>query len=223
MAHARPSRGLACAMMLAMWLRRAFRCVVALLASLGLVVAAATATPVVRWWATWLSGTWNDPTGDTLIVLGGSVLDTGIIGQSSYWRAVYAVMAYRHGKFREVVVSGGGPPCCSVAEPIRDFLVSQGVPRELIRLENRSHSTRQNALYVAEMLAGTPGRKVLLTSDYHMFRAYRAFRKAGLDVTPAPFADARKRAATWTSRWPAFLDLVTETSKIGYYYARGWI
>ena len=64
---------------------------------------------------------------------------------------------------------------------------------------------------------------MLLTSDYHMFRAHRAFKKAGLEVLPKPFPDARKRASEWTGRWPAFLDLVEETLKIGYYYARGWI
>ena len=67
------------------------------------------------------------------------------------------------------------------------------------------------------------GRKVLLTSDYHMFRACRAFRKAGLEVAPRPFPDAGKRAANWLGRWPAFLDEVVETLKIGYYFVRGAI
>jgi len=87
----------------------------------------------------------------------------------------------------------------------------------------RSGSTHENALYVTELLAGISGRKVLLTSDYHMFRARRAFKKAGLEVLPRPFPDARKRASGWTGRWPAFLDLVGETMKIGYYYVRGWM
>jgi hypothetical protein len=32
-----------------------------------------------------------------------------------------------------------------------------------------------------------------------------------------------KRASTWKGRWPAFLDLISESVKIVYYYARGWI
>jgi len=106
---------------------------------------------------------------------------------------------------------------------MRDFLECRGVPRTAIEIEARSRGTHENALYVAELLAGVSGRKVLLTSDYHMFRAHRAFKKAGLAVLPRPFPDARKRASNWTGRWPAFLDLVEETLKIGYYYARGWI
>ena len=97
------------------------------------------------------------------------------------------------------------------------------MPRTAIVLEEQSRSTRHHALYTKKLLASMPGRKVLLTSDFHMFRAHRAFRKEGLDVVPSPYPDVRKRATTWRVRWPAFLDLVQETVKIGYYYAQGWI
>jgi uncharacterized SAM-binding protein YcdF (DUF218 family) len=190
----------------------------ALLTGLGLAMVVATATPVDRWWATWLSGAWNDPRGDVLIVLGGSVVGNDTLGQSSYLRALYAVRAWREGRFRQVVVTGE-----VVAPLMRDFLACQGVPGEAILVENASSSTRENALYTARLLAGAPGRKVLLTSDYHMFRAHRAFTKAGLEVTPAPFPDVRKRCNFFAARWPALLDLVTETSKTGYYFVRGWI
>jgi hypothetical protein len=50
-----------------------------------------------------------------------------------------------------------------------------------------------------------------------------ALEKVGLSVRPRPFPDVRKRAVRWTGRWPEFLDLVGETAKIGYYWARGWI
>ncbi len=71
------------------------------------------------------------------------------------------------------------------------------------------------------MLQGLPGRAVLLTSDYHVFRATRAFRKAGVAVLARPIPDARKRAANWDRRWDAFQDLVIETAKTGYYFLRG--
>ena len=56
-----------------------------------------------------------------------------------------------------------------------------------------------------------------------MYRAYRTFRKPGLDVVPVPFPDAIKRGLFWQGRWPAFLDLVVESAKILYYRVRGWI
>ena len=145
-----------------------------------------------------------------------------MIGDSSYWRAIYAALSYREGTFREVVVTGGGKPA-PIAIPIADYLVSQGVPRERIRLETRSQTTRENALNVTSMLAGTSGRKVLLTSDYHMFRAWRAFRKVGVDVAPSPLPDLSAASSCWSCRWQIFITLTTESAKIAYYYARGWI
>jgi hypothetical protein len=49
------------------------------------------------------------------------------------------------------------------------------------------------------------------------------FRRAGIDVLPRPIPDVVKRGTTWYGRWPAFLDLLEETAKIGYYYVRGWM
>ena len=193
------------------------------LAVLGILLVLVSVTPLVSWWAGTLAGPWQDPRGDVLIVLGGSLLENGVIGDSSYWRSTYAVLAWREGTFDRVVLSGGGFESSSIAEAMRDFLECHGVPRRVIQIETRARSTRENAVYVTELLAGVPGRKVLLTSDYHMFRAHRAFKKAGLEVLPRPVPDARKRAAGSIDRWPAFLDLVRETIKIGYYYARGWI
>jgi uncharacterized SAM-binding protein YcdF (DUF218 family) len=204
-------------------LRSALRRAQQLLALLGLFVVLVTFTPLDNWWATLLAGPWNDPHGDILIVLGGSVIDGGTIGVSTYWRSVYAVLTWKEGGFREIVVSGGGVEGQSVAKGMRDFLVSQGVPPEKIQLETKSRSTRENALFVKDLLANTPGSKVLLTSDYHMFRASRAFRKVGLDVLPRPFPDARKSGTSYLNRWGTFLTLAQETVKIGYYRIRGWI
>jgi uncharacterized SAM-binding protein YcdF (DUF218 family) len=198
------------------------RAVAAALAALGFLVVFVTVTPLVNWWAEKLSGPWYDAKGDTLIVLGGSMLDHGVIGLSSYWRSVYAMRAYESGGFRRIVVSGGGVDN-PVSVAMGHFLVCSGVPADLIRTERESTSTRENALYVARLLAGDGSRKVLLTSDFHMYRASRAFAKAGLRVIPSPFPDVIKAGQRWTGRWPAFLELCTETMKIAYYYARGWI
>jgi len=194
-----------------------------LLTLLGLLVVVATLTPLDAWWAKHLAGSWNDPPGEVLIVLGGSrTSPDGIIMWDSYLRSLYAVRAYRERSFALVVVSGGtGSP--TVASSMRDFMGSQGVPASVLRVEERSRSTRENAQYVSEMLKATPGRKVLLTSDYHMYRAVRAFRKAWLEVVPHPVPDAFKRSGTLEGRWPAFLDLARESVKIVYYRMRGWI
>ena len=180
-----------------------------------------TFTPLVRWWATSYAGPWNQPQGDILIVLSGAG-GTNTIGYGDYLRSQYAVLAYRQHPFRAVVVSGGGDPVPQ-SEMMRDFMVFSGIPRDIIQVETRSTSTRENALFVSRMLAQQSGTKYLLTSDYHVYRARRAFQNAGVQVVSAPLPDALKRASRWTGRWPAFLDLTLESCKILYYRLRGWI
>jgi uncharacterized SAM-binding protein YcdF (DUF218 family) len=191
------------------------------LAAAGLLFLLISFTPLTAWWAAVLARPWDNPRGDTLIVLGGDRVDD-MIGYSSYWRSVYAVWAYRESGFRRVVVSGG-PGGAAVASAMRDFLVSSGVPDEAIVVETESSSTRENALRTAELLRGETGRSVLLTSDFHMYRAYRCFRRAGLDVVAWPVPDALKRSTRWYRRWTAFVDLTEETAKVGYYWWQGWL
>jgi len=182
-----------------------------------------TVTPLVSLWARALSGSWDDPRGEVLIVLGGPSTNNGLIGESSYWRSAYAVFAYREGGVRQIIVSGGGNTATPIAASMGAFMECQGIPDGVIALETQSRSTRENALYTVPLLSGSLERPVLLTSDFHMFRARRVFEKLGIYVRPRPIPDALKRASTWKERWPAFLDLILESVKIAYYYARGWI
>jgi uncharacterized SAM-binding protein YcdF (DUF218 family) len=200
------------------WIRRLLRWAKFALIALGLIVLVVTATPLVGWWSTLLAGKWTDPRGEVLIVLGGGAIDGEVLALSSHWRCIYAWRAWKEGTFRKVVVSGK-----DVAPLMRDFLVAQGVPATAIVVENSSVSTRENALAAKALLAGEPGTVVLLTSDYHMFRAHAAFAKAGLKVLPRPFPDGRKRVYAPSQRWGVFMDLATETVKLAYYWVRGWI
>lgn len=197
------------------------RCIRVSLQALGLMVLLVTFTPLVSWWAGRLAGTWNDPKGDVLIVLAGSGPNDGILGEDSYLRSQYTVLAYREGWVRTIVVSGGGTP--PIATAMRDFMVCQGVPAASVVTETSSRSTHESAIKLKALLQNVAGRKVLLTSDYHMFRARRALARAGIDVLPRPVPDARKRAASWRGRWSAFQTLIVESLKVVYYFLRGWM
>lgn len=204
-------------------MRTSARWIVRALAALGLLFVFVTVTPIDNWWIQRLAGPWNDPKGDVLVVLAADAVED-VIGWSSYWRSVYAVRAWREGGFREVLVSGGSRSGeVPAAERMRDFMVSQGIPASAIRVEVESHSTRENALKSKVMLDALAGRKILMTSDFHMFRAYRVFRKASIAIEPRPLPEASKQAGEWRNRWPVFLGLCAETAKIVYYFARGWI
>jgi uncharacterized SAM-binding protein YcdF (DUF218 family) len=205
------------------WAQRFLCILLAAFTSLGVLVTIVTATPLDSWWARALAGSWDDSRGEVLIVLGGSSTNDGVIGENSYWRSVYAVTAYREGGFRQIILTGGSRMGIPIAASMGAFLESQGVPHNIIVLETRSASTRENAFYTKPLLSERTGQNVLLTSDFHMFRARRTFQRVGLSVLPRPIPDVLKRASTWKGRWPAFLDLGLETIKIAYYYARGWI
>lgn len=191
------------------------------LALLGLLVVVVTATPLVDGLGALLAGRWDDSRGDTLIVLTGSSLESGVIGESSYWRSVYAVLFWREAGYRTIWITGYGDGPRTAAELMRDFLVAHGVPSDRIQVETASRSTSESAAAMARLLAGDPGRKVLLTSDYHMFRSRRLFARAGLRVEALPIPDARKRGGRWRTRWPAFLDVSEELVKIAWYGLRG--
>lgn len=199
-------------------MKRLWNILRSLLAALGLMLILVTFTPVLGWWANALTGPWGDGKGKILIVLGGDLTNPEILGVTSYWRSVYAVFLWRGGQYQTLVISGH-----NLAGPMRDFVVAYGIPRESIMVEDRSLDTHQNALYTAELLRNDSRPKVLLTSDYHMFRASRAFRKAGLDVSPIPVPDAGKRANSLLQRWSVFCLLAAETTRVAYYGIRGWI
>ena len=188
-----------------------------LLAAIGVIVVLATLTPIDRWWVHAYSGPIEQPRGDILILLSAANDDQGLISFSSYWRARYALLAWRTGGFQKIVISGGAGP------GIQEFLVAEGVPREDIVAEWESHSTRENGMNTARLVASMPGKKVLLTSDFHIYRAIRVFRKLGVEVTPMPIPDVLKSGQHWYARFPDFETLVVESAKIGYYRLHGWI
>jgi uncharacterized SAM-binding protein YcdF (DUF218 family) len=199
-----------------MWTRLR-RGAVFICASMGLTFLLATFSPFVDWYARRLADPWTLPRGDILIVLGGSSLD-GFPDENTILRCMYAVFAWREGGFRKIVVSG-----YRTSPHMRSLLIAEGVPAEAVVTEEAAKSTHENALYLARLLSGESGSKVLMTSDYHMFRSVRAFRKAGLDVAPRAIPDAVKRYGNHFKVWSAFVDEAVESEKIVYYACRGWI
>jgi uncharacterized SAM-binding protein YcdF (DUF218 family) len=193
------------------------------LALLGLLLVAVTTTPVVVWMGGALAGSWEDTSGDTLIVLTGSSLENSVLGESSYWRSIYAVLLWRKENYQTIWITGWGNEAGSAPTLMRDFLVAHGVPAERIRLETASSNTQASARAMAGLMAGEASRKVLLTSDYHMFRSRRLFAREGLPVATVPIPDAQKRGGRAWTRWQAFLDTSEELVKIVWYGGRGML
>ncbi len=198
-------------------LRKCGRWLIGLLATIGLVTVLVITTPIVTWWAWAYSGPLDHPKGDVLIVLAAARDDRGGLSFSSFWRARHALRAWQTGGFKKIVISGGEGPA------IRDYLALNGIPRDAMVAEWKSLSTRENALETAHIVQSMPGKKVLLTSDFHMYRAIRVFRKVGVDVTPMPVGDVLGAAEQYNGRFGGFETMLVETLKIVDYRLHGWI
>jgi uncharacterized SAM-binding protein YcdF (DUF218 family) len=190
---------------------------VRLFAVIGVITILAITTPLVHWWAIASAGPIEQPKGDILIVLSAARDQGGGMSFSSYWRARGAVNAWKGGTFTRIVVSGRGVPA------ITEYLVAEGVPPESILVDGASTSTHQNAINTARLLQNLPGKRVLLTSDFHMFRALRTFRKAGVDAAPMAVPDAIRNSNAWGGRFSVLQNLIQENLKILYYAIHGWI
>ncbi|MFA7436858.1 YdcF family protein [Castellaniella sp.] len=99
-----------------------------------------------------------------------------------------AAELYLAGKAPLIIVSGaaldGG---VSEAQLMAATLEQQAIPPSALVLENHSLTTRENALYSAELLRQLGiDSFFLVTSALHMPRAVASFRKLGLEPVAAP-------------------------------------
>ncbi|KAA6458325.1 YdcF family protein [Acidobacteria bacterium AB60] len=160
-------------------------------------------------------------------------LPTSRLGSDSFERCQYAAWLHRNwGRRLPILASGGSnadegtPPYAMV---MTVALQREGVPLEMIWSETQSRSTRENALYSAQILRAKGIRKiVLVTEAFHMARAMRAFRKAGLEVVPAPCGYRRFHLITQERLLPSWEaiawneDLLHEALGLLWYHLRGW-
>jgi uncharacterized SAM-binding protein YcdF (DUF218 family) len=197
---------------------RLYGVAIKLLAATGLLFLLITFTPFVSWYASQLARPWSTDEGDVLVVLSAAAPNSAVMDISTYWRCFMALVYYRQHPYRQVIVSGKDS-----APGMRDFFILNGVPSDRIRVEDQSTNTHENAEFTARLLAGNPGHVVLITSDFHIFRARRCFAKAGIAVTTPAVPDAIKRSADFAARPELFVTELRETASIAWYWYRGWI
>jgi uncharacterized SAM-binding protein YcdF (DUF218 family) len=135
---------------------------------------------------------------DTIVVLAGNAYvdnEAGTamrVGDETMYRCLHALQLYKKAGGCHVVVSGGKPvpakpEAMTLAEAMRDFLVTAGVDPEDFTLETNSTTTFENARQTSQLLGRRPGSRVfLVTSASHMRRAAACFRRQGIVVVPAP-------------------------------------
>jgi uncharacterized SAM-binding protein YcdF (DUF218 family) len=87
----------------------------------------------------------------------------------------------------EIIVSGGhgSDESISEAKAMESYLIQKGFSITRIRMEEESTSTYQNIKFSKDLLGGC-NNVVIVTSDYHAFRAKMIARDLDLEVSTAP-------------------------------------
>lgn len=145
---------------------------------------------------------------DRVIVLGGST-ETGGNGESALSDAGDRVMLtarlFHTGKAKRLVVTGlpiqglSRPSDPTPAEQTIEMLVDLGVPRDSIDVIG-GRTTSEEMRELKKLLKGQPERLGLVTSAWHMGRAMRLAKAAGLEIAPLP-ADFRSGDEAVTPLW----------------------
>ena len=153
---------------------------------LTLVLACAVAYVGIIAMTVWRTGH-VPPAGDydVIIVLGAQVKPDGEPSVQLQWRIDAAAKAWKE-KNTVIVTCGaqGGNEPAPEALVMRDGLIAQGVPEDMILIDAVSYNTRQNIRNAAALLEGYDVERVLIvTSDYHLPRAMAIAQDEGLNAT----------------------------------------
>ncbi len=125
---------------------------------------------------------------DYVLILGSGLNNGRELSEKLIGRLELGLTYLKQDRDSKVIVSGGKgrDEDRTEAEVMEDYLVLHGIDRSRIIREDRSTSTFENLLYTKELLgtlnSGTAAKLLLVTSDYHVFRASFLARRLGLTV-----------------------------------------
>ena len=172
---------------------------------------------------------------DAIVVLGGSIgpavpplrPDPELFDSSD--RVWHAARLFHRGLAPRIIVSGGAyavqageaPQTQTEAVAMRQFLLALGVPEDRIVMEGRSLNTIEN-MRETRALVGT-ARVALVTSGFHMPRALRLARQAGLAAAafPTDWQVLPTTSPFWESLLPSVGALAASGQAIREYLA--WV
>lgn len=153
----------------------------------------------------------REPRPDVIVVLGCRIYTSGRPSAPARRRAAAAAAAYHEGVAPLVLASGGRRWGAQIeASSLREELLRGGVPASAIIEELWSLTTVENAIYTAAILRRIGAeRAALVTCAWHMPRALRNFRGAGVDVV-ATLPAAADRPGLFRRVWRSGHEIVCE-------------
>lgn len=118
---------------------------------------------------------------DYVVVLGAGVRPNGNPSKALKKRLDKAFDYYEDNSGTVFVLSGGkgGDEPVSEAECMHNYLKKKGIPEEQLLMETKSVNTNQNISYSKQLIPD--GKSVgIISNNFHIFRAVRLAKKAGM-------------------------------------------
>lgn len=207
---------------------------------LALEVGALT-TPAVEWAALPLIVSPRLQQADAIVVLGSGVSPGGYPAPWAEERIRYGVHLYRQGYAPRLIFSGGRThPVYTAPLQLLEWWITGNyaqleaetytvfaqerlkMPRRVLELEDRSHTTYENGLWTARLLRRAGWNHVLLvTSPTHMRRALGVFTRLGVRADPAPVPNSLLYGSSPWHRFESWRGLFHEYLGLAYYRVRG--
>jgi len=145
------------------------------------------------------------PTSADVIVVLGAAEYNGRPSPVLRARLDHAIDLHRRRLAPRIFTTGGagGDARFTEGEVARDYLVRQGVPSEMIIVEEQGDSTVHSIIIVSEVMKRMNLVSAILVSDgYHIFRAKRILEDRGVTVYGSPRPEAPK--SLWEEKWLYF-------------------
>jgi uncharacterized SAM-binding protein YcdF (DUF218 family) len=129
---------------------------------------------------------------DVIIVLGAGLQPDNTPGPSLQRRAAHAAELWKNSYAPVIICSGGKPGQRprSESDACTELLRADGIPSKAIVMEDQSRSTEENAFDSKIIMDAHGWQTAIIVSDkYHLFRANRLFRNAGIIAFTSPTPD----------------------------------
>ena len=125
---------------------------------------------------------------DYVIIHGAGLLEGGRMSKLLSQRLDKAIEVYRKDPTPPILIPSGGKgsdEIISEAEAMERYLIEKGIPADMIIKEDQSATTFENLVNSKAIIDAREGAKytVLVTSNYHVYRALRYCRRIGLKAT----------------------------------------
>ncbi|CAH0203634.1 hypothetical protein SRABI84_01962 [Peribacillus simplex] len=124
---------------------------------------------------------------DYLIILGARVKGS-VPSLSLQYRIDKAAEYLTANKHTLVIVSGGKGPGedISEAKAMQQGLIAQGIEEARIMMEDKSTTTYENIVFSKELIPDTAVSGLVVSNDFHIYRAVEIAKKEGLDLKGIP-------------------------------------